>query len=358
MKKKILFVFKYNALNDIIKPDGKIVGPADFLFGMNLFNQDKYETSYINAPQGNDKNLTEKFLFIFEKIFSKITKLSLALEIYPKFKKQIKTADVLFCANDSIGLGVLFWKRLGFIKTDVIVMVQAIPERIKHFRHVWPVRWFISWLLQKALIILTFTSLVQADFIADFKLDKDKLRTFPFGVDTDFWKNMPETKKEGFIISIGNDGNRDYQTLVEALPEDVKLKIVTKRTVDTKNKAVEILSGLSNEIVRELYNQASFAVIPSIKLKNESPGQSTAMQLMACGTAVIIPRLPTMEEIFTDKEDCLFYEPENISDLREKIKTLLEDKTLKDKIVIGGQKKVLENFTCQKMTERLEKNIS
>lgn len=357
MKKNVLFVFKDSNLANIIKGDGQIDGPADFSFGMNFLDKDKYAVDFINAPRGEFKNAWQKFFHPIEKIFSRFTHLGIALEIYPIYKKQIKAADTIFCSTDGIGMGIIFWKRLGFIKADIIFMAQALPERIKYFRRLWPIRAFISWLLQKASTILTFTDAAQSDFSADFKLSKNKLKTLPFGIDENFWKKIPEIKEENFIISIGNDGNRDYQTLVEALPENINLKIITKRKIDKKNKLVDILSGLPNEEVRDLYNKSLFAVIPSIKLKNESPGQSTAMQLMACGKAVIIPRLPTMEEIFTDNVDCLFYEPENAADLLEKIKTLFNNKVLRDKIASGGHKKVIENFTCQKNAERLEKII-
>ena len=63
-----------------------------------------------------------------------------------------------------------------------------------------------------------------------------------------------------------------------------------------------------------------------------------------------------MEEIFTGGEDCLYYEPEDSVDLREKIEILLADLILREKIAAGGHQKVLENFTCEQMANRLEKS--
>jgi glycosyltransferase involved in cell wall biosynthesis len=357
MKKKLIFIFKDSWLSRIIGENSQTKGPADFLYGYNFLNKEKYETSFINLPKGEGGGLTGKICRLLELPFRKITRLGIALEAYPLFKKEIKAADIIFCTTDGTSLGTLFWKKLGFIKAEVIVLIQGLPEKINRFRGFPFIRGFISSLLKKAAIILTFTEFAQKDFIADFKLDKNKVKAFPFGADIDFWKTLPEIQRENFILSIGNDGNRDYPTLIDALPESIALKIITKRPIDKKNKPVEILTGISDEKVRELYNQTLLVAIPSIKLKNESPGQSTAMRAMACGRAVIIPRLPTMEEIFTDKKECLFYEPENAADLQEKIKTLLENKALRDMIAAGGRAKVLERFTCRKMAERLEKII-
>ncbi|HTW96828.1 MAG TPA: glycosyltransferase family 4 protein [Candidatus Methylomirabilis sp.] len=352
--KKILFVFKDSSLERIINEKKLGEEPADFLFGFDYLNKNRFSAQLINAPRGEVKGLTRNFFHLAEWPFRKITRLGLALEIYPLFKKEIKNADIIFCSTDGTSFGILFWKKIGLIKADVIAMIQSLPERVNRFRNFPLVRRFISSLLNQASVILTFTEFAQKDLIADFRLNGDKIHSFPFGVDTNFWKINTSGRKENFILSIGNDGNRDYPTLIEALPEETELKIITKRPIDLKHKLVKILSGISNEEVGKLYNQALFVVIPSIKVKNESPGQSTAMQAMACGKAVIIPRLPTMEEIFTDREHCLFYEPENAADLREKINIFLADKILCEKIGAKARRLIEEKYNCRKMAERLE----
>lgn len=352
MKKRVLFIYRHNELNNILLPNGGIRGPTDFLFGMNLLSKKKYEISYINAPRGTRKSIIEKLCFLIEKPFNKRTKLGLPIDIYFLFRKQVNKADVLFCNNDPISLGILFWKKLGFIKAEIIVLMQSLPERIKYFRHNHFVRKLISSLLHQAKITLTLSNFVQKDFIADFNLDPKKVKTFYFGVDTNFWRKISSTGEEDFILSVGNDMNRDYETLIKALPKSIKLKIITRKKVATDGKNIEFLSGISDESLRKLYNQCLFAVIPSIKLKNESSGLSSCLQLMACKKAVIVSKAPPLEEIFIDKKHCIFYRPEDVNDLRKKTISLYKNKTLRKKIAKNALFNV-QKFKHEIMAKRL-----
>lgn len=356
--KKILFITKDSILKKMMENGENMSGRMETLLGYNFLNPEKYEKRFANLPRGEAKGFIGKFCRLLEKPFMKIVRVSIALDAYPLLKKDIKEADIIFCVADGIGFGLLFWKKLGFIKADVIVMIMGLTERIKYFKHVPFVRGFISALLKKAALLTTLSDCAGETLKNYFRLNPNKVKTFHYGADIDFWRPLPEIKKENFILSIGNDCNRDYETLITALPENASLKIITKMPIGEKKIGVEIIRDfLTNEKIREMHNQALFAVIPSIKLKEESAGLSSTLQIMAAGTAVIISRAQALEELFIDGVDCLFYESENASDLQEKIKTMINDETLRDKIAAGGRKKVLENFTCQKMAERLDSLI-
>lgn len=356
--KKILFITKDSVLKKMTENGENMSGRMESLLGYNFLDPGKYEKSFANLPRGEVKSFVGHLCHLLEKPFAKIVRLGIALEVYPFLKKEIKNADIIFCVADGIGFGLLFWKKLGFVKADVIVMIMGLPEKIKYFEHFPFIRGFISALLKKASFVTTLSDCAGEKLKNYFHLDANRLKTFHYGADIDFWRPLPEIKKENFILSIGNDSNRDFKTLITALPENIPLKIVTKLPTREKKDNVEIINDfLTNEKIRELHNQALFAVIPSVKLKEESAGLSSALQIMASGTAVIISRAQALEELFIDGVDCLFYEPENADDLRDKIKILLNDKALRDKIAETGRKKVLGNYTCERMTERLEEII-
>lgn len=358
MKKKILFITKDTILKKMMENGEDMSGRAESLLGYNFLDPEKYEKSFVNLPRGEVKGFVGKFCHLLQKPFMKIVHVGIAIEAYPFFKKEIKAADIIFCVTDGIGLGLLLWKKLGFVKADVIIMIMGLPEKIKYFDHVPFVRGLISALLKKAAFITTLSDCAGERLKEYFHLNGDRIKTFHYGADIDFWRPLPEIKKENFILSIGNDGNRDFKTLISALPENTPLKIITKLPITENKDNVELIRDfLTNEKIREMHNQALFAVIPSIKLKEESAGLSSCLQIMATGTAVIISRAKALEELFIDGVDCLFYEPENANDLQEKIKTLLNDKDLRDKIAATGRKKVLENYTCQTMAERLDSII-
>ncbi|MBI4243190.1 MAG: glycosyltransferase family 4 protein [Planctomycetes bacterium] len=237
----------------------------------------------------------------------------------------------------------------------MVVLVMSLPERIEYFRNHRLVICLIKKLFRNSDGVLTLSEYVQHSLGIDFDIPTKAMKVLYFGIDNDFW--YPEyslLNKDDFILSIGNDMNRDYRTLVEALPKNIKLKLVTKKNINTLGKEIEVLSGISDKELRDLYNQALFVIVPSIKLKNESSGLSCTLQAMACRKAVIVSDAPPLRELFMNNEDCLFYDPENVGDLKNKIDSLVDNDILKNNIAQNGYLKVTQKFTCKIMGKRLE----
>ena len=67
----------------------------------------------------------------------------------------------------------------------------------------------------------------------------------PFGVDHRFWTPASESGQGGYVLSVGNDPYRDYETLVRAWrPDYPKLRIVTRSAVPAPLPAnVEVIAG-------------------------------------------------------------------------------------------------------------------
>jgi len=359
MKQKILFIYRHDALNNIIKPNGEIFGPTEFLWGMNFIDRDKYDVAYINCPQRMERQGKLKLFKFFENIFARMVKIGLPIEIYPLFKKEISEADIIICSNDQISLGVLFWRLLGKLKKQKIYcIIMSLQERIKYFRWNKPIIQFISKLLNKADGVFTLSHAVVPDFIKDYQIKPANIFTLYFGIDADFWRPAPVSERKNFVLSVGNDMNRDYDTLVDALPVGVKLKIVTSKKIDIKNKDIEIISGISNERLRELYSEAEIVVIPSIKLKNESAGLSSTLQAMACKTSVIVSDAPPLREMFEDGKDCLFYNPEDSADLRIKLEELLHNEILCSIMANNAFEKINRKFVNKNMALVIERAIA
>ncbi len=359
MKNKILFIYRYGDLDSRINPDGSIKPPGEFFWGMKDLDRDKFEISFINAPRLQKRVGIRRLTWFIEFPFAKLTRIGLPIEIYHLFKKEIKEADQIVCVNDQISLGVLSARLFGKMKDKKIhCIVMSLQERIKYFRFIRPLVWFVSLLLRQADTILCLTDFVKSDFKKDYNLKNTKLETYHFGIDSDFWKPDENIKTENFILSIGNDMNRDYQTLVKALPEHIKLKIITRKKIDTKGKNIELLSGISDQELRNVYNQALFVIVPSIKLKNESSGLSCALQTMACKKALIISDAEALKEQFQDQKDCLFYQAQDPQDLAKKISFLLENTSKRQEFAENGHKLATQKYTCKNMSKRLNYILS
>jgi len=345
-----LFVFRGNTQKRIL---GKInpKGPFDFLYGYDQFPESK---SYIIAPRANRQSFLERLLYLYEKPFTLLARLGMPLEIYPLYKLSIKKSSVIICINDAISLGLLFYKMIGIIDATIIVLVQSLPERLKYFHRNKPLIWFISKLLTSSDKLLTLSHHAQRPLRTTFCVPNTKLSTFYFGVDTDYWIVDPDVKREQFIFSIGNDMNRDFETLIAALPDDLMLKLVTKHKVKTQGKKVEIYSDLSDAELRTLYQTCLFAVIPSKKLEYELSGLSCILQCMACGTPVITSYAPALNELFVEEVDISYYEPEDPVNLMKKIDLMKSDGKLQKKISKSAKEKVANKYNTKTMARQWE----
>jgi glycosyltransferase involved in cell wall biosynthesis len=157
---------------------------------------------------------------------------------------------------------------------------------------------------------------------------------FHFGVDTEFWKPALKPKPDKYLLTVGNDPNRDYQTLIESLGTDYKLIMVTKHKVKVlASQKVEVLANITDLELRKLYQGATAVVVPSKRVETESSGLSVSLQAMACGTPVIVSYSRALEEYFSDERSgCLYYKPEDKVSLRSAIIKLMNDEFFRKKL--------------------------
>ena len=121
---------------------------------------------------------------------------------------------------------------------------------------------------------------------------------FPFGIDVNFWKpSIKNETNEKFILSIGNDSHRDWETLIKAWSSKFpNLKIITNHKIKTKKKNIKILNSnwntkkISDQEILKFYNLCDFVIIP---LKNtiQPSGQSVCLQAMACNKIVVMSKI-------------------------------------------------------------------
>ncbi|MEK7102670.1 MAG: glycosyltransferase family 4 protein, partial [Patescibacteria group bacterium] len=331
--------------------------PRDFLYGMQAIDESRLEVSYVNAPQGPGHGFMRRFFFPIEKLFSKFTKLGWPLEIFFLFRRELRSAKYVFCVNDPIGFAVLFWKRLGMIPGDVYLIAQSAHERCReHFRIAWFTRRLVGWLLRAARGVFVLAPSARQSITDYFHVPSSRVHEFVFGGDADFW-TPGDAARESFVLSIGNDFNRDYRTLVRALPDGESLTIITTKSVEKDGKDITIVQGLPNETVRDYYRRAALVVIPSIPLVYESSGLSSALQAVLCGAPLIMSDAPTMRDVFTEKEHCLFYGAGNPDALRAVLRYAKEHP--EDMHAMAGRARahVLKNRTPRHAAESLERVI-
>ena len=361
-KLKILFIYRTNLLGA-----GRGT-PNDFGWGIEWLDPNQYQVSSVNAPRRQRRTGYRLLFWLPDFLSARTIRIGLPLEIYPLFRDQISAADHIVCVNDQISLGLLWWRMVGKLRDKKIhCVVMSLPERITQYQVPRPLVGFIASMLRRADSVMTLSDAVHPEFEASFGIERRKLTSVYFGIDNGFWEQRgsrnPDPDAEPYILAVGNDDNRDYNTLVRGLPPGIPLKIVTKkrvRLVDAaKSSNIQILGDwVPSSELRTLYQKARLVVIPVVPVSSESTGLSTILQAMACGTPVVTADGRTLRELFEKRGACEFYRAGDPLDLSRAIRRLWERPDELNRISETAQSLVRQEFTSKALADRISSVLS
>jgi len=215
-QKKIVFVYRnvfQKRLLAEIAQGGTV--PTEFLYGMDQIDRTRFDVDYVIAPRGQRRTVAAWLGWFLEKPFARIVKVGMPIEVYPMFRRQIDSADVVLCANDAVSFGILFWEVAGLGKgrrccaatrstragqvsgtsqSDSLVYPKA-PHDASH--------------------VFTVSDNGHEPLSAELGVPRARITTFHFGVTQEFWKPAAVPVAGTYVLSVGNDMYRDYETLIE-----------------------------------------------------------------------------------------------------------------------------------------------
>ena len=288
----VLFVFRRKRTERLLLYKQGL-GPDEMLYGMNhFFNNTQFNVSFIEGDVG-PSTLLRSLAKWMERIITKGFGMGFALDMMLENLPRLKSADVIISTVDSCGLPIALLNRLGVIKAPLIYISQGLSDRVealsrKPFLHHF-YKTFYSWLLRSCENLLTLGEGAARHLLITLDLKGKEVKAVPFGVDMEFWRPADANAPVGdYILSVGSDSARDYETLVRAIGNR-KLKIVTRLPVNITDPSarIEVRSDYSDVELRALFQGARFLVTP-LKDVTQPSGQSATLQAMACGKAIII----------------------------------------------------------------------
>ncbi|HEX8564255.1 MAG TPA: glycosyltransferase family 4 protein [Pyrinomonadaceae bacterium] len=187
----------------------------------------------------------------------------------------------------------------------------------------------------------------------------DKTVFAPPGIDTDFF-TPAATKTEDYILSVGRFSDprknvrmlfRSYKILNDSFSEAPKLVLAGQTAPGEEDMAearrlgivdkVEILTSVSKESLRELYQNAALFLLSS---DEEGFGLIIA-EAMACGLAVVATKCGGPEVLILENETGFLTPVGDAAALADKISLLLKDKNLRERFGAAGRKRAAENFS-------------
>jgi glycosyltransferase involved in cell wall biosynthesis len=260
----------------------------------------------------------------------------------------------------TICLGVA--RRLGFVRCRVIGIGMGIMPKGHGGLRGWLVRW--------ALCGLDLMLLSQGEQRRFKKAGGHLARTpwLPFGIDVEFWRPDESTAGRGgdaYVLSIGNDINRDYATLTAAWrPEFPNLKIMTRLPVKTTAQNIEVMHSdwfaqvFTDGELRKLIRNALFVIVP-VRQTIQPSGQSACLQAMACGKAVVLSDIDGLwdRDNMIDQHNCILVPPGSVDALSESVAVLLADPARLAALGAAARRSVEGHFNLGIMTDALQKMI-
>lgn len=185
------------------------------------------------------------------------------------------------------------------------------------------------------------------NFVTTKFIKKDKLTIlFVGGLDRSHYfkgvnnliKAVGELENRDWVLKIAGEGElqNDYAKLA------VNLKI---------NNQVKFLGKLNGRELVKTFQQADVLVLPSIN-KNEAFGL-VLIEAMACGTPVIASNLPGVRSVFTDGKEGFLIEPNNITDLKEKLEIILGDQNWRERMSQAARQLAEEKYDLNLMKEKI-----
>jgi glycosyltransferase involved in cell wall biosynthesis len=188
-----------------------------------------------------------------------------------------------------------------------------------------------------------------------------RVHVVPFGVDGRFWTPGDGAKTEN-VLAIGNDGHRDWTTLVSAA-RDLPGRVL----VFTRHPAPDGLPAnvtwqpadwyrqlLTDGEIRDLFRQAAVVVVP-VKDVPQPSGQSVTLQAMACGRPVVLSRTQGLwePEALRNGDNVVLVPPGDPAELARCVRDLLDDTDRAEAIGRTARATVLEHASVETYAGRL-----
>ncbi|HDI73126.1 MAG TPA: glycosyltransferase family 1 protein [Candidatus Altiarchaeales archaeon] len=297
--------------------------------------------------------------------------------------------DVILSHNPPYLVGTSSWIASKFTGVPFVLNVHDVWGA-SHYSYL---QYRIGLFLEKFCIRRARNILVPCQGIDDILMqrtgaEKEKFTLALTAVDSERFKPLPKkdiekTKKE---LRIGPDRSvilflgtlapwkgADY--LINAAPGIIKEKPdtmivfvghgVSLDELKTKVKEmglehnISFLGPISYFRLPQIINCADICV--SSFPKPETVGRRTTarslsiLEFMSCSKAVVLPRNPGFEDFIEDGVNGLFFEPENIKDLKDKILYLLNNNKVSIRIGKNARHTVLKDYTWEDTARVVEK---
>ena len=363
LMKKITYIFSKGRINRLNNDNYA----EDFFYGARFllnkgFNVQILEFNNINSVKKKIEYYLSKLVSLPLYIFSITNK-----ENYRKLKE----TDYLVLISESAGFAsllllILLKKRY---KITTYLFVMGLYSKEMKFKFFNKTHKFLIKLLEKYIDHLFFLGIEELNYAIKEYGSSKKYSFLPFHIDTNFWfvKHF-EINKNNKILFIGNDGNRDYNLLIDIVTKmpDHEFIIVTsnQKVLESNLENVEYINGswdkekITDLELKKVYSKAKLVIL-HLKETFQPSGQSVALQAMSIGVPVLISKTIGFwdRENFIDNENIFFIDNDSPDEWKNKIEYLINEKINYEEISKNAKQIIKEKYSISNFENKLLKEL-
>lgn len=319
--------------------------PTEFFYGAIELSRQGHEVEHFEIDPDAPDQWTERILGRLCPTSIRPVKTTPAVVMQAwRLANALNGMDCIVATGGNIAFALAALACVGVIRVPIV----GIQCGVLNFHHGWLRRWISRRLLLRMHTLL-FGEAELEPMRRFFDLPAEVISVNAFGVDTQFWRPAAPDATRDIVLAIGNDGRRDFGTLVAgadsiALP----VHIVTKMTLPsplpanvTHHRGSWHGAEVSDAQVRELYQRARVVVVP-LRPSGQPSGQSVTLQAMACGAPVVLTRTDGLwsSEQLEDGQNILFVPPADPSRLAERIGEVTGNAETTERLSLAGRRTV------------------
>ncbi|OGH43498.1 MAG: hypothetical protein A3I49_00315 [Candidatus Levybacteria bacterium RIFCSPLOWO2_02_FULL_37_11] len=334
------------------------VGSAEFAFRLiKEFAKEKSHNFFIYTPVEPSKDLpreTNSFKYIVFKSKKLWTMLGLSKKIY----KDKNNLDVFFSPTHYLPLFSVVPSVVSIFDLSYLKYPELFKKKDLYQLKIWG-----RYSIKRAKAVITISESSKNAIIEEYKLASDKVHVVYPGIKeliNNREINMTDLQKKygikkNFILFVGTiQPRKNIARMVEAISQipELELIVVGKKgwqyegILDSPRKfgvenRVKFLEFVPDEELSELYKNAICFVLPSLYEGFGLP----ILEAMKYGCPVVTSNTSSLPEAGGDA--ALYFDPEDSSDIAEKIKKLLSDDKFREDMIEKGYKQA-KKFSWEK----------
>lgn len=328
--------------------------PRDFFYGVMELQERGYDIMQVSSV-GPYSERFGGFHSIIESAWCRLTDVGLRPHFVSEIQELMHKAQVALSFTDGFSLTLgHYYRNISIGAPFLIGCFHGLSDL--EFKAPSMLRPLVTRIIRRALHRLdhvAFFGPADRQFaIGRYGLSPEKTSIILFGVDAGFW-TPGEELSEDFVFSVGQDPNRDFDTLVSA-EVDVPIRLHTALPVVVPSARTNVImtrgcyyrGTLTDMELRDLYRRSMAVVVP-LKDVYQPTGYSVTLQAMACAKPVVLSRIRGLwaPELLSDGENCLLVEPGNPDALGKAITRLAADQELCRRLGKAARETVERHFS-------------